>query len=49
LPACSPTRSCRACAFNGGKAYDADADGMELPDSARDGIVRTDGTILSAG
>jgi hypothetical protein len=36
-------------AFNGGKAFSADADGKGLADNARRGIVLADGSIVSGG
>lgn len=35
--------------FNGGKPYTTDADGKDLADNARRGLVLNDGTILSSG
>jgi uncharacterized delta-60 repeat protein len=36
-------------AFNGGSAFSTDADGQDLSDNARRGLVHADGTIVSAG
>jgi uncharacterized delta-60 repeat protein len=36
-------------AFNGGKAFSADIDNLELPDNARRGLVQADGSIVAAG
>ena len=36
-------------AFNGGKAFSADIDNLELGDNARRGIVQADGSIVAAG
>ncbi|MBX3259221.1 MAG: hypothetical protein KIS78_07370 [Labilithrix sp.] len=35
--------------FNGGAPYTVDADGKELPDNARRGLVLADGSIVSSG